>query len=101
MNFVDLWNNSTLDSTRIEVEWSGDLPHNQVINRVTDPLFGLPLRFDRDEFYGCVCDACLYGHYFVPLRHTNADTDARRSSLYDDERGRNRVCNPKAQTFGR
>ena len=35
LNFVDLWNNSTNDSTRIEVEWSGDLPHSHVMDRIT------------------------------------------------------------------
>lgn len=105
MNFVDLWDRSTHDSTQIEVEWSGDLPHGQVMNRVTDPLFGLPLRFDRGEFYDCVCDPCLYLHYSVPLRHINAATDAvvhlRRSSLYDAERHHTQRCNPKAQTLHR
>lgn len=105
MNFVDLWDNSSGDRIRIEVEWSGDLPHGHIMNRITDSLFGLPLRFDRDEFSDCVCDPCLYLRYSVPLRHHDPGTDAvvhlRRSSLYDDEPNPNHRCAPKEQTLRR
>ncbi|WP_157367875.1 hypothetical protein [Alloactinosynnema sp. L-07] len=96
LNFLDLWNNSTTDRTAIEVEWSGDLPHGLVIDRLTDPLLGLPLRVDCVERFVCVCDPCLYQGYEVPVRHTdptiNAVIHLRRSDLYDAEPSPDKVC---------
>ncbi|WP_152552298.1 hypothetical protein [Actinokineospora spheciospongiae] len=99
LNFVDLWDNTRDDSTEIQVEWSGLLPHGEVIDRIVDPVFGLAFRFNDTGIFSCVCDPCLYLYYDIPLYHAEEDAviHLRRSDLYDAGPSPRKVC----QTRGR
>lgn len=82
MFFTDLWFNLLGDEAIINVEWSGDLSHFDLISRLLDGRFGLPLEVvDKEQ---CYCDPCTRHTYAVDLRDRpggNVLLSLRRSEL--------------------
>lgn len=86
MYFTDVWCNNFYDGSVINVEWAGDLPHGDAISMLTDPKFGLPLRFKRPEY--CHCEPCAEQTYSIDLcdiETGSTELHLRRSSLYDEK----------------
>ncbi|MDQ3576895.1 MAG: hypothetical protein M3443_04690 [Actinomycetota bacterium] len=85
MRFTDLWFNLLRDGAVINIEWAGDLPHLDVISRITDRRFGLPLEVHEHD--GCCCEPCMVGEYSITMRDSITKSvilHLRRSHLYDD-----------------
>lgn len=86
MRFTDLWFNFYNDGAVINLEWSGDLPHIDLIRRITDRRLGLPLKLD--EYDRCLCEPCTANTYGIGMRDTLSGTTSvqlRWSSLHADE----------------
>lgn len=86
MRFTDLWFNHFTDNISINIEWAGDLPHCEIIKRITDRKFGLPLFVDEE--HKCYCEPCTANTYRIQMRDSvtgNIELNLRRSSLYEKE----------------
>ncbi|MBF6320538.1 hypothetical protein IU453_27725 [Nocardia cyriacigeorgica] len=85
MKFVDFWRVDSGERSTLQIEWAGHLTHGQVIEKLIDKRFGLPLEMVDGE---CCCDHCSEGVYGYRLRDKifgSVDLRLRRSTLYDDE----------------
>jgi hypothetical protein len=88
MRFTDLWFNWHQRGGIISIEWAGDLSHFDLVQRLMDERFGLPMAiFDHE---GCYCEPCLakthcYSINLVDTMGEGIELALRRSNLYDEK----------------